>query len=52
MLAALLAERQPAESERSLLAARRAVEAVAADLPADLRADWVGRPDVAAVLGD
>ena len=52
MLAALLAERDPAESERSLLAARRAVEAVAADLPEDLRADWVSRADVAAVLGD
>ena len=52
MLAALLAERDPAESERSLLAARRAVEAVAADLPEGLRADWVSRADVAAVLGD
>ena len=52
MLAALLAESQPAESERSLGAARRAVEAIAADLPDDLRADWVGRADVAAVLGD
>ena len=51
MLAALLAEREPAESERCLLAARRAVEAIAADLPDELRADWVGRADVAAVLG-
>ena len=52
MLAALLSEQQPAESERSLLAARRALETIAADLPDDLRADWVGRADVAAVLGD
>jgi tetratricopeptide (TPR) repeat protein len=51
MLAALLSEQQPAESERSLLAARRALETIAADLPDDLRADWVGRADVAAVLG-
>ena len=51
MLAALLAESAPAESERSLQAARRAVEAVAAELPDDLRAGWVGRADVAAVLG-
>jgi hypothetical protein len=34
-----------------LLAARRALETIAADLPDDLRADWVGRADVAAVLG-
>lgn len=51
MLAALLADREPAESERCLQAARRSVEAIAADLPEDLRADWVGRADVAAVLG-
>jgi len=50
MLAALLAEDAPAESERSLAAARRAVQAVADELPDDLRADWVGRADVAAIL--
>ena len=50
MLAALLAEDAPAESERSLAAARRAVQAVADDLPEDLRAGWVGRADVAAIL--
>ena len=50
MLAALLAEDAPAESERSLAVARRAVQAVADDLPEDLRAGWVGRADVAAIL--
>ena len=50
MLAALLAEDAPAESERSLAAARRAVQAVADDLPEDLREGWVGRADVAAIL--
>jgi tetratricopeptide (TPR) repeat protein len=51
MLAALLAEREPVESERCMVAARRALETIAADLPDDLRADWVARADVAAVLG-
>jgi tetratricopeptide (TPR) repeat protein len=50
MLAALLAEDSPAESERSLAAARRAVQTVGDDLPDDLRADWLGRADVAAIL--
>jgi tetratricopeptide (TPR) repeat protein len=50
MLAALLSEDAPAESDRSLAAARKAVQAVADDLPGDLRADWVGRADVAAIL--
>jgi hypothetical protein len=51
MLSALLAVSDPAESERSLQVARRAVEAVASGLPEQLRADWVSRADVAAVLG-
>jgi tetratricopeptide (TPR) repeat protein len=50
MLAALLADEAPAESERSLAAARRAVQAVADELPDDLRADWVSRADVLAIL--
>ena len=50
MLAALLADQAPEESDRSLAAARRAVEAIAADLPEDLRADWAARADVAAIL--
>ncbi len=51
MLSALLAASDPAESERCLQVARRAVETVAAGLPEQLRADWVSRADVAAVLG-
>jgi hypothetical protein len=50
VLGALLAGSDPAESGRSLESARRAVEAIAADLPDDLRAEWLGRADVAALL--
>lgn len=47
---ALVAEDDPAESARSLGAARSAVLTLAADLPPGVRADWLGRPDVAALL--
>ncbi|MCW2680109.1 MAG: hypothetical protein JWM62_1510, partial [Frankiales bacterium] len=47
---ALVAEDDPAESARSLAAARSAVLTLAADLPPGVRADWLGRPDIAALL--
>lgn len=47
---ALVAEDDPAESARSLAAARSAVLTLAADLPPGVRAEWLGRPDVAALL--
>jgi tetratricopeptide (TPR) repeat protein len=50
VLGALLAEEEPVESERALAAARRAVPAIADDLPEPLRADWLARPDVDALL--
>jgi hypothetical protein len=50
VLGALLAEVSPAESASSLAAARVAVLAVAEDLPEGLAADWLARPDVAALL--
>ncbi|MCW2608526.1 MAG: hypothetical protein JWO60_3219 [Frankiales bacterium] len=51
LLGALLADVDPAESDRSLAAARTAVHAIADDLPPGVRADWLARPDVAALLG-
>ena len=50
LLGALLVEDDAAESGRSLAAARTAVLALAADLPPGVRAEWLGRPDVAALL--
>lgn len=52
VLGALVAESDPAESERCLASARRAVEAIGGELPDDLRAEWLARPDVDALLGD
>ena len=49
VLGALLAETAPAESAQCLAVARRAVESIAADLPDDLAAEWLARPDVAAL---
>lgn len=51
LLGALLGERSPAEAAKSLAAARGAVIAIADDLPEDLRAVWLDRPDVTALLG-
>jgi hypothetical protein len=51
LLGALLEESAPAESARSLAAARGGVIAIADDLPDDLRGVWLDRPDVAALLG-
>jgi hypothetical protein len=39
------------ESARSLAAARSAVLSIAADLPVDLRDEWLTRPNVSALLG-
>jgi hypothetical protein len=54
LLGALLAgspgEADRAESDRSLAAARSAVLAIAGDLPPGVRAEWLGRPDVTALL--
>ena len=50
LLGALVADRDPDESARSLAAARSAVLSLAADLPPGVRAEWLGRPDVAALL--
>lgn len=50
LLGALLVEDDPVESDRSLAAARTAVLALADDLPPGVRAEWLGRPDVAALL--
>ncbi len=49
VLGALLADRDEAQSTRSLDTARRAVDQIAADLPPDLRDPWLARPDVAAL---
>lgn len=51
LLGALLELSAPAESARSLAAARSSVIAIADDLPDDLREVWLDRPDVAALLG-
>ncbi len=52
LLGALLHEDDPTGSAASLESARTAVRAIAADLPHDLRADWLGRPDVEALLAE
>ncbi len=51
VLGALLAERDPEQSARCLASARTTVETIAADVPPDMRTEWLARPDVAAVLG-
>lgn len=50
VLGALVAGQDDVESERCLAAARLAVEAIAGDLPDDLRAEWLARPDVDTLL--
>lgn len=50
LLGALVADSDPGESARSLDAARTAVLALAGDLPPRVRAQWLARPDVAALL--
>lgn len=51
VLGALLAERDPADAARCLRSAAGAVQAIAADLPPDLAAEWLARPDLAALRG-
>lgn len=51
LLGALLEDVDPAESARSLAAARSAVLTIAGDLPPGVRAEWLDRSDVAALLG-
>jgi hypothetical protein len=50
LLGALIAEVDQAESAKSLAAARSAVLAIAGDLPPGVRAEWLGRPDITALL--
>ena len=50
VLGAVLMGVDDTESASSLGAARSAVLAIAGDLPDPLRADWLGRPDIAALL--
>lgn len=51
LLGALLAGSSPAESERSLEAARAVIHGIAADLPPLLAAEWLARRDIRALLG-
>lgn len=50
VLGAVLMGTDDVEGAASLGAARSAVLTIAGDLPDDLRADWLGRPDIAALL--
>jgi tetratricopeptide (TPR) repeat protein len=50
LLGALLDGLAPQDSARSLASARGTVITIADDLPEDLRGDWLGRPDIAALL--
>jgi tetratricopeptide (TPR) repeat protein len=50
LMGALMAGTDSDESDRSLAAARAAVLSMAADLPADLRDEWLARPNVFALL--
>ena len=50
LLGALLAGTSPEESAKSLSAARSAVLTMAADLPGELREEWLSRPNVSALL--
>lgn len=50
LLGALLVDSDAGESDRSLAAARAAIVAIAGDLPPGVRAEWLARADVAALL--
>ena len=50
LLGALVAGTDPEESSRSLAAARSAVLSMAEDLSADVRDEWLARPNVSALL--
>ena len=51
LLGALLADTNVEESDRSLAAARKAVLAIAGDLPPHLREEWLDKPEIGALLG-
>jgi hypothetical protein len=51
LVGALLAETDPDECARSLATARSAVLTIAGDLPSGVREEWLGREDIAALLG-
>ena len=51
LLGALVADTDRDESDRSLAAARSAVLAIAGDLPPGVRAEWLSRADIEALLG-
>ena len=51
LLGALVADTDHVESDRSLSAARSAVLTIAGDLPPGVRAEWLSRGDIAALLG-
>ena len=50
VLGALVEETHPAESAAALASARSLVRQIADDLPPALAADWLARPDIAALL--
>lgn len=50
MLGALISDTAPAEGARALASAQQAVRTIAADLPGEYAADWLARPDIAALL--
>jgi hypothetical protein len=50
LIGALLGGEGSEEGARSLAAARSSVLTIATDLPADLRTDWLSRPNVSALL--
>jgi tetratricopeptide (TPR) repeat protein len=50
LLGALVADTDRIESDKSLGAARSAVLAIAGDLPPGVRAEWLSRPDINALL--
>jgi tetratricopeptide (TPR) repeat protein len=49
LLGALTSSIDPAESAASMAAARAAIATIAADLPSELRAEWLARDDVSAL---
>jgi hypothetical protein len=50
LIGALLGGEESVEGARSLASARSAVLSIAADLPTDLRDEWLARPNVSALL--
>jgi hypothetical protein len=52
VLGALVGEGDPQEGQRCFESARRTVELIAAELPETMRADWLARADVAALLAE